>query len=110
MGAAVVRRRRRRPDDLHRFVDRTTIRGIATTAPHRVEDRFLYEIISTVASSLNLEEVLDAVVRLLSDASAVHACFVYLLERDEKRLVLRAARGWAGGSWPRSRIRRESAG
>jgi sugar diacid utilization regulator len=29
-------------------------------------------------------------VRLLSDASAVHACFVYLLERDQK-LVLRAA-------------------
>lgn len=28
--------------------------------------------------------------RLLSDASAVHACFVYLLERDQK-LVLRAA-------------------
>ena len=29
--------------------------------------------------------------RLLSDASAVHACFVYLLDRDRKRLVLRAA-------------------
>ena len=29
--------------------------------------------------------------RLLSDASAVHACFVYLLDRDGKRLVLRAA-------------------
>ena len=34
--------------------------------------------------------MLDGVVRLLSDASAVHACFVYLLERDQK-LVLRAA-------------------
>jgi GAF domain-containing protein len=58
---------------------------------HGVEERFLSEIISTVGSSLNLEEVLDGVVRLLSDASAVHACFVYLLERDGKRLVLRAA-------------------
>ena len=29
--------------------------------------------------------------RLLSDASAVHACFVYLLDRDRKLLVLRAA-------------------
>ncbi len=57
---------------------------------HTVEGRFLYEIISTVGSSLNLEDVLDGVVRLLSDASAVHACFVYLLERDQ-RLVLRAA-------------------
>ena len=58
---------------------------------HGVEERFLYEIISTVGSSLNLEEVLGGVVKLLSDASAVHACFVYLLERDGKGLVLRAA-------------------
>jgi len=34
--------------------------------------------------------VLEGVVRLLSDASTVHA-FVYLLDRDGKRLVLRAA-------------------
>jgi putative methionine-R-sulfoxide reductase with GAF domain len=35
--------------------------------------------------------VLAGVVRLLSDASAVHACFVYLLDQDARRLVLRAA-------------------
>jgi len=35
--------------------------------------------------------VLAAVVRLLSDASAVHACFVYLVEDRGRRLVLRAA-------------------
>ncbi|MDP9286169.1 MAG: GAF domain-containing protein [Actinomycetota bacterium] len=63
------------------------------TAPvaHRIEERFLYEIISTVASSLNLEEVLVGVVRLLSEASGVHACFVYLVDRDAERLELRAA-------------------
>ena len=60
-------------------------------AAHRGESRVLYQIISTVASSLDLDEVLAAVVRLLSDASAVHACFVYLLEEDGKRLVLKAA-------------------
>lgn len=53
------------------------------------ESRILYDIISTVASSLELEEVLAAVVRLLTEASSVHACFVYLIEDD--RLVLRAA-------------------
>ena len=52
-------------------------------------ERILYEIVSTVGSSLDLDEVMGAVVRLLSDASAVHACFVYLIE--EERLVLRAA-------------------
>ena len=51
----------------------------------------LARIISTVGSSLELDEVLRAVVRLLSDASAVHACFVYLVEDDGDRLVLRAA-------------------
>ena len=35
--------------------------------------------------------MLAAVVRLLSDASAVHACFVYLVEDGGRRLVLRAA-------------------
>jgi sugar diacid utilization regulator/putative methionine-R-sulfoxide reductase with GAF domain len=51
----------------------------------------LQEIVSTVASSLELDAVLRAVVRLLSDASAVHACFVYLVDDDRDRLVLRAA-------------------
>jgi GAF domain-containing protein len=35
--------------------------------------------------------VLAGVVRLLSDAAAVHACFVYLLDETGDRLVLRAA-------------------
>ncbi len=57
----------------------------------RIDDRFLYQVISTIGSSLDLGEVLRGVVRLLSDASAVHACFVYLLDRDEQNLVLRSA-------------------
>jgi signal transduction protein with GAF and PtsI domain len=56
-----------------------------------VEERFLQEVVSAVGSTLDLEEVLEGIVRLLSDASAAHACFVYLLDRDGKRLVLRAA-------------------
>src|SRR5918911_5694618 len=56
-----------------------------------VDGRFLYEVISTVGSSLELEEVLSAVVDLLSDASAVHACFVYLKDEEGEQLVLRAA-------------------
>src|SRR5262245_19106669 len=58
-------------------------------SPARAGERILYEIVSTVGSSLDLDKVLGAVVRLLTDASAVHACFVYLIEDD--RLVLRAA-------------------
>jgi GAF domain-containing protein len=55
------------------------------------EDSFLARIISTVGSSLDLDEVLAAVVALLSDASAVRACFVYLVDETGDRLVLRAA-------------------
>jgi GAF domain-containing protein len=53
-------------------------------------EKTLHQIVSTVASSLELNEVLRAVVRLMSDASGVHACFAYVLE-DGERLVLRAA-------------------
>jgi GAF domain-containing protein len=55
----------------------------------QTSEKFLQEIVSTVASSIELAEVLPAVVRLVSDASGVHGCFVYLVEGD--RLVMRAA-------------------
>jgi GAF domain-containing protein len=64
---------------------------MATPAAPARESRILYRIISTVSSSLELDEVLHAVVRLLSDAAGVHACFVYLPEDDWSRLVLKAA-------------------
>jgi GAF domain-containing protein len=64
---------------------------MAAPAAPTGESQILYQIISTVGSSLDLEEVLGAVVRLLSDASGVHACFVYLLEGRGESLVLRAA-------------------
>jgi GAF domain-containing protein len=55
------------------------------------DTRILHEIVSTVASTLELDEVLRAVVRLLLEGSGVHACFVYLLDADGDRLVMRAA-------------------
>ena len=54
-------------------------------------EKTLQQIVSTVASSLELTEVLRAVVKLMSDASGVHACFAYLVEDNGERLVLRAA-------------------
>ncbi len=54
-------------------------------------EKTLQQIVSTIASSLELTEVLKAVVRLMTEASGVHACFAYLLDETGDRLVLRAA-------------------
>jgi GAF domain-containing protein len=55
----------------------------------QTSEKFLQKIVSTVAASIELAQVLPAVVRLMSDASGVHGCFVYLVEDDT--LVMRAA-------------------
>lgn len=54
-------------------------------------DGVLAQIVSTLGSTLELDEVLHGVVTLLSEASGVHACFVYLLDSSGERLVLQAA-------------------
>jgi GAF domain-containing protein len=59
--------------------------------PLQASEKTLQQIVSTIASSLELNEVLRAVVKLMSDASGVHACFAYLLDELGDRLVLRAA-------------------
>jgi GAF domain/PucR C-terminal helix-turn-helix domain/GGDEF-like domain len=63
---------------------------VANSAQAR-DDSTLLAIVRTVGSSLELDEVLEAVVRLLTDASGVHACFVYLVDDGGDRLVLKAA-------------------
>jgi GAF domain-containing protein len=54
------------------------------------ENRILYRVIQTVASTLELTAVLDAIVELLSEAACCHACFAYLDDGDGG-LTLRAA-------------------
>ena len=47
-----------------------------------VESRYLYQIISTVSSTLDLERVLRAIVDLVTEAIDCHACFLYFVEPD----------------------------
>jgi signal transduction protein with GAF and PtsI domain len=54
------------------------------------ELRVVYEIIHTVSSTLELSQVLAAIVRLVNDAVVAHATYIFLVEGDG-RLVLRAA-------------------
>src|SRR3954468_12572093 len=54
-----------------------------------LQSETLYTVIGVVASSPDLDRVLEGVVDLLTEATHCHACFVYL--RDGDRLRLRAA-------------------
>ena len=51
----------------------------------------LYEIIHTVTSTLDVEAVLAAIVRLVNDAIVAHATYIFLAEEGGRRIVLRAA-------------------
>ena len=66
-------------------------RGSASIrSPPADERRILYEIIRTVSSTVDLEQVLEAVVKLIVEGVKAQSCFVWIVERGG-RLVLRAA-------------------
>ena len=46
----------------------------------------LYAVIGAVAQGPRLDRVLPAIVKLLTDATACHACFIYLREGDQLRM------------------------
>jgi sugar diacid utilization regulator/putative methionine-R-sulfoxide reductase with GAF domain len=53
------------------------------------EKAYLYEIIQTISAGPDLSSVLHGIVRLVTEATKCHACFVYFVEGDH--LALRAA-------------------
>jgi GAF domain-containing protein len=55
----------------------------------RLESDTLYGVINVIASTPDLDRVLDGIVDVLTKATRCHACFVYL--RSGEQLVLRAA-------------------
>jgi GAF domain-containing protein len=63
------------------------------TSIRRVADEraYLYELIQTIGSGPDLDSILRGVVRLVTEATACHACFIYFRQDDE--LLLRAASG-----------------
>ena len=60
------------------------------SGPPPDERAILYQIIRTVSSSVDLDEVLRGVVRLIVEGAQAQSCFVWLVEGGG-RLVLRAA-------------------
>jgi GAF domain-containing protein len=58
--------------------------------PAPVDSRYLYRIINTVSSTLDLDRVLRAIVDLVTEAIDCHACFIYFLDPEDGALILRA--------------------
>src|SRR5215216_2134714 len=64
-----------------------TVAGTHTlSSGTRLGSDTLYAVIGVVGSSPDLDRVLHGVVDLLTEATACHACFVYLLHGDQLRL------------------------
>ena len=57
-------------------------------ATSRAENDLLNEVISTIGSTLNLDEVLRHLVDILVRAISCHAAFIYLYNKEKERLVL----------------------
>lgn len=55
-----------------------------------MDTRYLYRIIHTVGSTLDLDRVLRAVVELVSEAIDCHACFIWFVDPGDQAVVLRA--------------------
>lgn len=74
-----------RPTDPERDAARplAVVRGVAD------ERSYLYQIIQTISAGPDLDAILHGVVRLVTEATACHACFIYFLQ--EGWLELRAA-------------------
>ncbi len=55
------------------------------------ENVLLNEVISTVGSTLKLDEVLHHLVDTVARATSCHAAFIYLYEKEKERLILASA-------------------
>jgi uroporphyrinogen-III synthase len=54
------------------------------------ERRVLYEIIRTVSSSVDLEQVLGAIVELVTEQTRAHATLIFIAEGPDEDLVLQS--------------------
>jgi GAF domain-containing protein len=55
---------------------------LATVRRVADERAYLYELIQTIGSGPDLDSILRGVVRLVTEATACHACFIYFLRED----------------------------
>lgn len=64
-------------------------RAVAALKPVPDDRTYLYRIIETIGAGPDLDAILAGIVKLVTEATGSHACFIYFVQGD--RLVLRAA-------------------
>jgi len=69
--------------------ERDVVRPLAVVRGVQDERSYLYQIIQTISAGPDLDTILHGVVRLVTEASGCHACFIYFLQ--DGSLELRAA-------------------
>ena len=82
----------------HRPLDAGTVCDLNTRTPpipsasdaQVDERRVLYEIIRTVSSSVDLEQVLGAIVELVTEQTRAHATLIFIAEGPDEDLVLQS--------------------
>ena len=60
----------------------SALEPLGIEAERAADSRYLYKVINTVSSTLDLDRVLRAIVDLISEAIDCHACFIYFVEPD----------------------------
>ena len=68
----------------------TPVTPLGLTDPAR-EARLLARIVETISARLDLEEILQGIAALITETTQTDVCFVYLLDENRERLVLRGA-------------------
>ena len=68
---------------------RTPATRVPTGAPDD-DRRVLYEIIRTVSSSVDLEQVLGAIVELVTEQTRAHATLIFIVDGPDEELVLKS--------------------
>lgn len=71
----------RHPSAARRLAPLAAVRGVAEV------HQYLYEVIQTITAGPDLDTILRGVVRLVTEATACHACFVYFLRHRTLELV-----------------------
>lgn len=73
-------------------VGESSVRSHVALRPKNQKIKILYQISQAISGNLNLEDVLNEIINLVTDVTRGDSCLLYLLDQDNEELVLRASK------------------